>query len=100
MHSNLCATTMSLTLSDYIRLALGTYFPSLIVSSETEQARTYPLKKMYFGFLEESGYMHLQMTKPDTAGELFYSVFTMIDTLFFNQIRKNPMNNNKHKHDL
>lgn len=71
MHSNMCATTTSLTLNDYVRLALGTYWPSLIVSSETEKSRTYPLSKMFFGFLEESGYMHLQMTKPDTAGVFF-----------------------------
>ncbi|XP_026815313.1 juvenile hormone epoxide hydrolase 1-like [Rhopalosiphum maidis] len=68
MHSNMCSTTTSLTLNDYVRLALGTYWPSLIVSSESEKSRTYPLSKMFFGFLEESGYMHLQMTKPDTAG--------------------------------
>lgn len=71
MHSNMCGTTTFLTLSDYVRLALGTYWPSLIVSSETEKSRTYPLTKMFFGFLEESGYMHLQMTKPDTAGVFF-----------------------------
>lgn len=80
MHSNMCATTTSLTLSDYVRLALGTYWPSLIVSSETEKSRTYPLSKMFFGFLEESGYMHLQMTKPDTAG-VFFILLTILLTL-------------------
>jgi len=68
MHSNMCSTITMLTLNDYIRLALGTYWPSLIVSSESEKSRTYPLSKIFYGFLEESGYMHLQMTKPDTAG--------------------------------
>ncbi|XP_025208982.1 juvenile hormone epoxide hydrolase 1-like [Melanaphis sacchari] len=68
MHSNMCSTISSLGLYDYVRLALGTYWPSLIVSSESEKSRTYPLSKVFFGFLEESGYMHLQMTKPDTAG--------------------------------
>lgn len=68
MHSNMCSTITSLKLIDYIRLALGTYWPSIIISSENEESRTYPLSKMFSGFLEESGYMHLQMTKPDTAG--------------------------------
>ncbi|CAI6345807.1 unnamed protein product [Macrosiphum euphorbiae] len=68
MHSNMCSSISSLTLNDYVRLLLGTYWPSIIVSNENEKSRTYPLSKMFFGFLEESGYMHLQMTKPDTAG--------------------------------
>lgn len=68
MHSNMCSSTSSLTLNDYVRLLLGTYWPSIIVSNENEKSRIYPLSKMFFGFLEESGYMHLQMTKPDTAG--------------------------------
>ncbi|XP_022164423.1 juvenile hormone epoxide hydrolase 1 [Myzus persicae] len=68
MHSNMCSSVSSLTLNDYVRLVLGTYWPSIIVSNENEKSRTYPLSKMFFGFLEESGYMHLQMTKPDTAG--------------------------------
>jgi len=71
MHSNMCASTTSLTLTDYVRLVLGTYWPSIIVSNENEKSRTYPLSKMFFGFLEESGYMHLQTTKPDTAGSIF-----------------------------
>lgn len=58
----------SMTLGDYVRLSLGSYWPSLIVSSETEKTRTYPLSKLFSSFLEESGYMHLQMTKPDIAG--------------------------------
>lgn len=79
MHSNMCAIT-TLTLSDYVRLALGTYWPSLIVSSEAEKSRTYPLSKMFFDFLEESGYMHLQMTKPDTVG-VFFILPTILLTL-------------------
>ncbi|VVC28442.1 Epoxide hydrolase-like,Alpha/Beta hydrolase fold,Epoxide hydrolase, N-terminal [Cinara cedri] len=66
MHSNMC--TASLTLCDFTKLAFGTYWPSLIVSTETEKSKIYPLSKLFSSFLEESGYMHLQMTKPDTAG--------------------------------
>lgn len=78
----MCSSISFLTLSDYIRLALGTYWPSIIVSNENEKSRTYPLSKMFFGFLEESGYMHLQMTKPDTAGAFLYFALVVIDIFF------------------
>jgi len=81
MHSNMCSSTTSLTLNDYVKLFLGTYWPSIIVSNENEKSRTYPLSKTFFWFLEESGYMHLQMTKPDTAGMYFYIYFALLSTL-------------------
>uniref|UniRef100_A0A2S2Q119 Epoxide hydrolase n=1 Tax=Sipha flava TaxID=143950 RepID=A0A2S2Q119_9HEMI len=68
MHSNFCSVTSFLTLGDYTRLILGAYWPSLAVSSEIEKSRTYPLSELLMSFLEETGYMHLQMTKPDTVG--------------------------------
>lgn len=49
------------------RLLLGSVFPSLIVESNEEKF-TYPLSKVFLYLLEESGYMHLQATKPDTIG--------------------------------
>lgn len=66
----MCFMGSSLSLCDITRLVLGTYWPSLVVSSETEKLNTYPLSNVLSNFLEESGYMHLQMTKPDTAGML------------------------------
>jgi len=88
MHSNMCSATTSLTLNDYVRLVLGTYWPSIIVSNENEKSRTYPLSKMFFGFLEESGYMHLQMTKPDTAGTLFIILPSVLLTFFLLKTKK------------
>lgn len=70
MHSNMCSSSSFLNLFDYIQLALGMYWPSLVVSSETELSNTYPLSELLFTFLEEFGYMHLQMTKPDSVGML------------------------------
>ncbi|XP_023946627.2 juvenile hormone epoxide hydrolase-like [Bicyclus anynana] len=46
---------------------LGAVFPSLVVSAEL-QDRMYPLAKVYGNLLEETGYLHLQATKPDTIG--------------------------------
>ncbi|XP_050669369.1 juvenile hormone epoxide hydrolase-like [Leptidea sinapis] len=46
---------------------LGAIYPPLLVSREVED-RVYPLSN-YFGFLlQETGYFHLQITKPDTVG--------------------------------
>ncbi|XP_050419781.1 juvenile hormone epoxide hydrolase 1-like [Adelges cooleyi] len=68
LHSNMCMVGNHLDLCDFTRLVLGSYWPSLAVSSEMEQQRTYPLSKLFSMTLEETGYMHIQMTKPDTAG--------------------------------
>lgn len=70
MHSNMCSTIQALDLCYLTRLALGTFWPSLVVSNEREKSITYPLADLFAWLLEESGYMHLQMTKPDTIGTL------------------------------
>ena len=36
---------------------------------ESEARNIYPLKDTFKFFLEESGYYHIQATKPDTVGE-------------------------------
>ncbi|XP_048506947.1 juvenile hormone epoxide hydrolase 1-like isoform X3 [Athalia rosae] len=46
---------------------LGSYFPSLIVE-EKYASRMYPLSHHWSRILEESGYLHIQSTKPDTVG--------------------------------
>ncbi|XP_068624270.1 juvenile hormone epoxide hydrolase-like [Battus philenor] len=46
---------------------LGAIYPPLVVS-ENLVDRMYPLSKIYGNLLYESGYMHLQSTKPDTIG--------------------------------
>lgn len=47
--------------------AFGSIMPSFIVEKQFED-RIYPLSKKIPFWLEESGYLHLQMTKPDTIG--------------------------------
>lgn len=46
---------------------IGSIFPSLVVDSE-HHSKMYPLSYHMSRLLEETGYMHLQATKPDTAG--------------------------------
>lgn len=46
---------------------IGSVFPSL-VTDEKDYKHIYPLKDIFIGLLKESGYMHLQASKPDTVG--------------------------------
>jgi juvenile hormone epoxide hydrolase len=52
-------------------LILGSLWPSLIVEPELER-RMYPLSDHMSRYLEESGYMHIQASKPDTIGKYYY----------------------------
>ncbi|XP_026734017.1 juvenile hormone epoxide hydrolase-like [Trichoplusia ni] len=49
-----------------VKLLLGSLFPTWIDSDHPE--RVYPLTKYFTYVLRESGYFHLQFTKPDTIG--------------------------------
>ncbi|KAJ0171965.1 hypothetical protein K1T71_012728 [Dendrolimus kikuchii] len=62
-HSNLAFLRSSTaTLMTFI----GSFYPSLIVDPELADWM-YPLKEKYAYLLEETGYMHIQATKPDTV---------------------------------
>lgn len=50
----------------HLKLLIGSLFPSLIDSDHPE--RVYPLSKFLTYLLRESGYFHIQSTKPDTIG--------------------------------
>ncbi|KAL2728875.1 juvenile hormone epoxide hydrolase 1-like [Vespula squamosa] len=63
LHSNMCIYNKLLNFWNI----LGIYFPSVVVDKEYEH-RMYPLKHHFFRLIEETGYMHLQATKPDTIG--------------------------------
>ncbi|XP_015187740.1 PREDICTED: juvenile hormone epoxide hydrolase 1-like, partial [Polistes dominula] len=63
LHSNMCTSK----LFNNFWYIIGTYFPSLVVDKKYEN-RIYPMKDKFFFILEESGYFHLQATKPDTIG--------------------------------
>ncbi|XP_059501084.1 epoxide hydrolase 1-like isoform X2 [Stegostoma tigrinum] len=50
-------------------LLLGRYAPALFGFTQTDVERMYPfIKKNVYDLLKESGYMHIQGTKPDSLG--------------------------------
>ncbi|XP_072106439.1 epoxide hydrolase 1-like, partial [Mobula birostris] len=49
-------------------LFLGPYMPSLFGFTQTDVERMYPFMRNISKLLKESGYMHIQGTKPDTVG--------------------------------
>ncbi|KAK9732161.1 Epoxide hydrolase N terminus [Popillia japonica] len=65
-HSNTCIILNDNPIVNF-KLLLGSIFPSLVVSKEHE-SKMYPLANVFQFSLRESGYMHLQATKPDTVG--------------------------------
>jgi hypothetical protein len=56
------------SISANLKRLLGSFWPTLIVD-EAHVHKVYPLGQHYAYVLEESGYMHLQATKPDTLGK-------------------------------
>uniref|UniRef100_A0A3P9Q7A0 Epoxide hydrolase 1, microsomal (xenobiotic) n=1 Tax=Poecilia reticulata TaxID=8081 RepID=A0A3P9Q7A0_POERE len=52
-----------------LSIMLGRRFPKLFGFTETDVERLYPcMEKLVLESIKESGYMHIQATKPDTAG--------------------------------
>ncbi|XP_044731923.1 juvenile hormone epoxide hydrolase 1-like isoform X1 [Chrysoperla carnea] len=64
MHSNMCSINTPAT---FLLTLIGSVFPRLVVEKEYEHL-IYPYSSTFKHLLEESGYMHLQATKPDTIG--------------------------------
>ncbi|CAG9826364.1 unnamed protein product [Diabrotica balteata] len=64
VHSNMCVVNSFLS---NLKLALGSFMPSLIIEAD-KQHLVYPRMKIFGNLLLETGYMHLQSTKPDTVG--------------------------------
>ncbi|KAJ8938574.1 hypothetical protein NQ314_011433 [Rhamnusium bicolor] len=63
-HSNFC---ISLRYISIVKLILGSLYPRIIVSYEFE-SKLYPLRSLLRFYFAESGYLHIQGTKPDTIG--------------------------------
>ncbi|GBP32300.1 Juvenile hormone epoxide hydrolase [Eumeta japonica] len=63
-HTNLPFVQHKCTL---LKTLVGSVFPSWVVEEKYAE-RMYPLSKFFSFLLEESGYLHLQATKPDTVG--------------------------------
>ena len=52
-----------------IKAFVGYFLPSLVFGDEKEVAKIYPIGPILKHLLEESGYFHIQATRPDTIGE-------------------------------
>nr|QOI60668.1 juvenile hormone epoxide hydrolase 4 [Mythimna separata] len=62
-HNNM---PLSSRLISHFKLVIGSLFPTLIDSDRPE--RVYPLRNHFKYLMRESGYFHIQSTKPDTIG--------------------------------
>ncbi|KAF1625281.1 UNVERIFIED_CONTAM: Epoxide hydrolase 1, partial [Eudyptes robustus] len=65
VHLNLAMLNMAHP-ATFIRQIIGSYFPSLVF--EDPAFSEFSLKKDLFFMVKESGYLHIQATKPDTVG--------------------------------
>lgn len=65
-HSNMCA---SMGVSSTIKRFVASIYPSLFMPEEHIDF-IFPAGEKFSFLMEESGYMHLQATKPDTIGNL------------------------------
>uniref|UniRef100_A0A1B6DID8 Epoxide hydrolase n=2 Tax=Clastoptera arizonana TaxID=38151 RepID=A0A1B6DID8_9HEMI len=65
LHNNMCNVDFNFNVM--MRLFAGSIFPSL-VAEKNEEKFVYPLSGLFSYLIEETGYMHLQATKPDTIG--------------------------------
>ncbi|OAD56030.1 Juvenile hormone epoxide hydrolase 1 [Eufriesea mexicana] len=64
LHSNMCNTLTPVSL---FWSFVGTYFP-FIVGVNEHYSRFFPLSTVLSNLIQESGYFHIQATKPDTIG--------------------------------
>ncbi|KAJ8938573.1 hypothetical protein NQ314_011432 [Rhamnusium bicolor] len=70
-HSNMCTVY---TPKSFLRALLSTVFPSWYVKPE-HYDRVFPLKEKFFEKLRESGYLHIQATKPDTIATTSFRLY-------------------------
>lgn len=70
LHLNLVFITPQ-SLGRLICIMLGAYVPWLVGFTREDAQRFYPyMQKNVYDLLRESGYLHIQATKPDTAGNV------------------------------
>lgn len=51
-----------------LKTFIASFYPSLFIKEEKLIGWIYPFTPKFFDLLQESGYMHIQATKPDTIG--------------------------------
>ncbi|XP_046395927.1 juvenile hormone epoxide hydrolase 1-like [Ischnura elegans] len=64
-HSNVCFAFGPMTM---FKLVLGAFTWPTLFADEVSVSHLYPLSKTFSKVMRESGYMHIQATKPDTVG--------------------------------
>lgn len=57
------------TIGSNLGLMLSSLWPSLLMPAD-KVPLTYPLSSRFMHIVQETGYLHLQATKPDTVGKL------------------------------
>lgn len=67
MHATTCFVNSPL---QFVKTVIGSYFPSLVGISKEHEGHLYPISEKYAFLILESGYLHIQATKPDTVGML------------------------------
>ncbi|XP_069810348.1 epoxide hydrolase 1 isoform X2 [Dendropsophus ebraccatus] len=68
LHLNMVAV-LSPSLPVLLSIFFGRWFPGLFGFQDEDVRRMFPIaQKFFFNTMKESGYMHIQSTKPDTAG--------------------------------
>lgn len=65
-HANMAAQS---SLKSFLYPFLGQYLPSIFLPDPRDQEQLLPFKDLIVGLLLETGYMHIQSTKPQTAGQ-------------------------------
>lgn len=85
-HSNMCIAINSV--SGLFKTLIASNFPSYFVEKEYEDFH-FPYGEKISGIILESGYMHLQATKPDTIGENCIIVFWPFSYNVFHQFSRN-----------
>ncbi|MEQ2221969.1 epoxide hydrolase [Ilyodon furcidens] len=67
LHLNMCMSTRGVKV--LLSIMIGPYLPYLVGFSREDVRRLFPFfEKNVWEMLRESGYLHIQATKPDTAG--------------------------------
>lgn len=66
-HSNMCAT---LSKTGPLKLFIAGLYPSLFIPPQYTDM-VFPFSEKFKYIIEETGYFHIQATKPDTIGSLF-----------------------------
>ncbi|KAG8229867.1 hypothetical protein J437_LFUL008257 [Ladona fulva] len=76
VHSNMCGAMKPFNI---LKLIIGSFTWPTIFADKTSVSHLYPLSQTFSFLMRESGYMHIQATKPDTVGlYIFISTFLFI----------------------